>query len=240
MKTGFWDTFLRLIFPDRCICCGKTVEMHHIYCPACEGALPRIAPPLCLACGMNKKDCTCAKHKNYFSGCVAPFYYEGGIRNGIRRLKFRQKTYIAEGLAAEMAATAKAIYGEHAFDLIACVPLTQARKKQRGYNQSELLAAKAAGQLGIPFRPDILSKLFDNQPQHKLPASERTGNVAGVFHCPLPAEVADKKILLIDDIKTTGATLNECAKMLLLSGAEEVTCLCGAIVRRHKTDSPPA
>ncbi len=234
MEIGFLDTFLRFFFPDRCICCGKTIEMHHLYCPACEKNLPRIHPPLCLSCGMNQKDCTCTKHKNYFSQCIAPFYYENGIQNGIRRMKFQQKTYAAEGFGIEMAALAKQIYGNNAFDFIACIPLTKKGKRERGYNQSELIAKEIAKQLCIPFYPTILVKLFDNRPQHKLPAAERTGNVAGVFECTEPELVADKKILLIDDIKTTGATLNECAKMLLLNGAQEVTCLCSAIVREHK------
>ena len=235
MESGILDTLLRFFFPDHCICCGKTVDIHQLYCTACEKDLPRIGPPLCLSCGMNKKDCTCAKHKNYFSQCIAPFYYENGIQDGIRRLKFQEKTYAAEGFGIEMAALVQQIYGKNAFDLIACVPLTNKRKKERGYNQSELLALETAKQLHIPFKPLLLTKLYDNHPQHNLSAPERAGNVAGVYDCNQPNQTADKKILLVDDIKTTGATLNECAKMLLLSGAQEVTCICCAIVRKQNT-----
>ena len=133
-----------------------------------------------------------------------------------------------------MAALAKQIYGNNAFDFIACIPLTKKGKRERGYNQSELIAKEIAKQLCLPFYSTILVKLFDNRPQHKLPAAERTGNVAGVFECTEPELAEGKKILLIDDIKTTGATLNECAKILLLNGAQEVACLCSAIVREHK------
>lgn len=234
MKRDSWETLLRLFFPDRCICCGKVVAFGEKYCPSCFAALPRIPLPVCLYCGMALEDCACNRKRAYYQQCTAPFYYEGGIRSGLQALKFHGKSSFANGLAEEMAEWACKIYGRHTFDLAACVPMTPKRVKQRGYNQSILLAQKTAELLHLPFSPHILRKIFDNRPQHSLPAEERTGNVAGVFDCTDASAVKGKHVLLIDDIKTTGATLNECAKMLRIAGAQSVSCLCCAVVYQKR------
>lgn len=234
MKADLTQDILRFFFPDRCICCGRVVSFKEKYCNECLGSLPRIKPPLCLYCGASAEDCTCKRKKSYYSRCIAPFYYDGGIRDGLQALKFHGKIARADGFAEEMAAFARKVYGGNQFDLAVCVPMTRGQIKNRGYNQSALLAKRAAELLNIPFAPNALSKVFDNHPQHSLPSGERSGNVAGVFDCRDEAAVTGKHILLIDDIKTTGATLNECAKMLIIAGAESVSCLCCAVVRREK------
>lgn len=236
MTGGVVQDILRFFFPDRCICCGKVVDFKEKYCAECREKLPRVAPPLCLYCGVSVKDCTCKRKKSYYSRCIAPFYYDGGIRGGLQALKFRGKITRADGLAEEMAAFAQKVYGDNQFDLAVCVPMTRGQIKKRGYNQSALLAQKTAELMKIPFSSEALLKVFDNQPQHSLPSAERSGNVAGVFDCGDANAVNGKHILLIDDIKTTGATLNECAKMLIISGAKSVSCLCCAVVRRQ---NPP-
>lgn len=233
MKSNVAEDILCLFFPDRCLCCGKVVGFKEKYCADCRESLPRIKPPLCLYCGASVEDCRCEHKRSHYERCIAPFYYDGGIREGLKSLKFYGKSARADGLAEEMAAFACEVYGENQFDLAVCVPMTRKQLKQRSYNQSALLAEKTARLLGVPFSRRGLIKIFDNNPQHSLPSGKRGGNVAGVFECGDGAAVRGRHILLIDDIKTTGATLNECAKMLILAGAKSVSCLCCAVVRRE-------
>lgn len=232
MKKKAAEDILRFFFPDRCLCCGKVVGFKEKYCPDCREKLPRIKPPLCLYCGASLKDCRCDRKRSHYNRCVAPFYYDAGIREGLKSMKFYGKSARADGFAEEMTAFAREVYGDNQFDLAVCVPMTRRQVKQRGYNQSALLAEKIAELLNIPFSKRGLIKIFDNSPQHSLPSGKRGGNVAGVFECGDESAVNNKHILLIDDIKTTGATLNECAKMLLLAGAKSVSCLCCAVVRK--------
>jgi len=118
------------------------------------------------------------------------------------------------------------------FDLIACIPITKKQHKKRGYNQSWLLAAELGTLLGLPASQHLLLKPADIKPQHSLNAKERQANVLDAFCVQSDADVAGKTILLCDDIKTTGATLNEGAKTLLAAGAAEVYAVCAAAVRQ--------
>lgn len=108
-----------------------------------------------------------------------------------------------------------------------------AREKERGYNQSALLARELSALLGVPADCHALCKSIDTPAQHALKGAERRGNVFGVFEVPAPESVEGKTILLCDDIKTTGATLDECAKTLKLAGAKEVYCVCIAVTRKQ-------
>lgn len=231
MNSELKKTLAHIFFPTRCTCCGKIIYDGWRYCTKCANALPRILPPLCTKCGADELTCSCKGKKMYYTSCAAPFYYVSVVRDGIKRFKFSGKSVAAEGFGKEMADIVTERHGHKAFNVITYVPMTEKAVKERGYNQSKLLAEVVADDLMIQCR-ELLVKNTENKPQHTLKAVNRSGNVLGVFDCPNPEAVKDKTILLVDDIKTTGATLNECAKILMMAGAKRVDCVCCAIVNR--------
>lgn len=163
-----------------------------------------------------------------YDGITSPFYYEGGIADGIARLKFGGRDFMAYHFAKDMAKEVEKDFGDIKFDYITFVPITSFQWRHRDYNQSELLATELSKQLKIPVR-NVLEKLFDNNVQHESSQNRRKGNVLGVYDVRESESVKGKTILLVDDIKTTGSTLNECAKIMKIRGAEKVYCVTAAL-----------
>lgn len=218
----------RLFYPPRCACCNQVVAHNKLLCEECADKLPRIEGRVCTACGREKEFCG-KNHRFEFIRCAAPFYYTGPVRDGISGLKFRGHKAAAVYFGIEMAEIVRRRFARVSFDFVTCVPLSEERQRERSYNQAALLASEVAARLEISFEMEALSKLFDNKPQHSLSRAERRGNVLGVYEAA-EGLVRDKIILLVDDIETTGSTLNECAKMLKLRGAREVYALTACIV----------
>ena len=165
---------------------------------------------------------------DFYSFCVAPLFYEAAVKDSIRRYKFHnmrgyRRTYgslLAECVDAHTAGQ---------FDLITWVPVSRKRLRKRGYDQAELLARETAPYLDKPLIP-TLQKMKDVAAQSSIGGREaRKVNIAGAYVVLDPAAVSGKRVLLMDDVLTTGSTLSECARMLLLAGATEV--LCATIAR---------
>ena len=208
--------------------CNRVIDMNATYCDECQPKMPYILGDRCSFCGESKNDCSCKKHKHHYSRIVAPFYYEDGARNAF--LKLKKYPVYAEGIAEECVAVIDECYSDIDFDLVTCVPLNKRRKRLNGFNQSEILAKKIAEKTGTEFSP-VLCTVFDAKSQHKLKSVFRAGNVRGIYDKIKGKSVAGKKVLLVDDIKTSGATLNECALILRLYDAEEVFAVAGAVAR---------
>lgn len=229
----FADRALCILFPRRCRYCGAVIEPSETLCDGCKNDLPRITPPACLFCGCAQADCVCKSKKNFYDAVAAPFYYEGAIVKAIDRMKFHDKAFMADVLGEDMLKTVNNVYSDRHFDLVCFVPFSQSDKKSREFNHSELIAHKIADGLHAECA-DIIEKIYDVPTQHSLGREERKGNVFGVFEISDAERAKDKTVLLVDDIKTTGATLNECAKMLKLSGAKEVSCVTFAVTKKRK------
>ncbi|MCD7749374.1 MAG: ComF family protein [Oscillospiraceae bacterium] len=166
----------------------------------------------------------------FFSQCVSALYYEGPVRSGILRYKFSGVRAYAAAFGEQVAAC---IYEcvETDYDILTWVPLDPGRRRKRGYDQTELIAREAARRLCRELTP-TLKKRRGIQPQSQSGSPERRkANIAGAYTALDPSAIAGKRILLIDDIVTTGSTLSECAKTLLLAGAEEVVCATLASTR---------
>jgi len=218
------------LLPKMCIACNKRIHEDDEFCSNCAPFMKRVSTPTCKACGKSKKRCpTAHKSMNYDFVC-APFYYKGAIREGLKRFKFNNRQNSADFFAEEMVNFLKKEHPDAEFDYITFVPMTKKQIEERGYNQSQLLAEKVAEKLNVECRNDILIKLYDIEPQHNLNAMYRQGNVAGVFDVDNKKIIKHKSILVVDDIKTTGYTLNECAKMLRQYDAGYIGCVCAAIV----------
>jgi len=209
---GIRASLLDVLFPPRCVFCRHVLKSGETdVCAKCAPLLPR-------ASGSRA-----SKKGEFFDKCVSPFYYKGLVRQSILRFKFGGKTGYAGSYAKFLAKTVSdELCGE--YDLITWVPISAKREKKRGYDQSMLLAMATALELGT-VAVSALSKDVDVPAQSGLGSGEkRRANVSGVYSVPDRELVAGRKILLIDDIVTTGATLSECARTLLMAGAADVVC----------------
>lgn len=229
------DTFLWLFFTEHCRYCNSLVNKGEKICADCRENLPVIEGERCRFCGASKDRCGCKKHRMGYDGITSPFYYENGIKDGIQKLKFSGKEHISYTLAKDMAKSVKSDFSNVKFDFICYVPFTTAQKIRRNYNQSELLAEHISKTLKIPLKK-ILVKLFETDSQHNKNFRNRRGNVFGVYDVKDSADVKDKTILLVDDIRTTGATLDECAWMLKIRGAKSVYCVTAALTGKKITE----
>lgn len=214
---SIFSSFLDLLFPPKCPFCGRVMERAGI-CPACEKELPWT------------QDAEALREDVGGLCCAAPLWYEDVAREGILRFKFQGGSAAAEPLG-ELVARCAAEHLSGRFDTVTWVPLNKRRLRKRGYDQVELLA-RAACRLWDSEPVRLLEKTVDNPPQSGLtePAARRA-NVLGVFEVPEPEKVQGRRILLIDDICTTGSTLLECVRELKAAGAEEVVCAVVAFAR---------
>ena len=146
------------------------------------------------------------------------FKYEDLIRNQIISLKFYEKPYIYKTIAYFLKNMQKSFENLKKYDIIIIVPISKQRKKDRGYNQSELIAKEISKIINIPVAKNILYKIKNTIPQSSLNKKQREENAKGVYKVHNITKLYNKKILIIDDIYTTGNTVNECANMLLQKG----------------------
>jgi competence protein ComFC len=208
---SFFSTVMDLLFPPKCPFCHHVLrDSRQLLCSSCEQSLP-----------YTKNDCT--QEGDYFSICVSPLYYEGVVRESFHRFKFKSATGYAGAYGKLIANCIREnLMGQ--YDLISWVPLSAQRLKHRGYDQSMLLAMSTALELE-DVAVETLIKHTDVPAQSGLGGEEhRRANIAGVYKASDPDLVAGKRILLIDDIITTGSTLSESAKTLKLAGAEQILC----------------
>ena len=217
LKTWLLD----LLFPPKCPFCGKLLSgKGERICMQCRSVLPRTRE------GDSVK-------VDYMTKAVAPFYYEKLVRESFLRYKFYGASSYSAVYAEFLAETVSRELAE-GYDLITWVPLSRKRLRQRGYDQARLLAEKTAANLGKPVI-STLKKTRNTKVQSTLTTKEeRRGNISGSYAVMGQADIQGKRILLVDDILTTGATLSECARVLLLGGAASV---CGAAFARKRSDS---
>lgn len=225
------DFVLWLVFTKHCRYCNKLITKNEDLCEDCKESLPRIEGERCNFCGAGKERCACKKHRMKHDGITAPFYYEGGIKESLKLLKFNNKSHLAFTLAEDIAKSVQKDFEGVQFDFICFVPFSNMQKLERNYNQSELLAEHLSERLKIPVK-NALVKLFDVKTQHDMANQSRKGNVHGIYDVKYGFSVTGKTILLVDDIMTTGETLNNCAVILKIRGAEKVYCATAAITAK--------
>ncbi len=231
-KAYLKEAVLSFIFPKRCRFCDSVMDFRRIECKKCADEIEKIVGEVCLLCGYMKKDCFCKGHKHYYKAIVAPFYYEGAAGKAIRRIKRLNDEKTVKMFSEEMSRTFDEYLGYLSYDYVTSVPLSDLALTKRGYNQAELLARELALRLSLPYI-ETLSKTNETKMQHTLTKTERTGNLLGIFEPFIGDILEDKRIILVDDVKTTGATLDECAKTLMIAGAQEVVCVCAAITKHE-------
>ena len=211
------SSILDLLFPPKCPFCGRVLDTPGI-CLACRRELPWTEGTDALRQGPDG------------FRCAAPLWYEGLAKEGLHRFKF-QGMSSAAGPLGELIAQCAAEHLSGAFDTVTWVPVSAKRLRQRGYDQARLLAESAC-RLWETRPARLLQKTVHNPAQSGLKeAAARRINVQGVYEPGNAAEIQGRRILLIDDICTTGATLAECARVLREAGAEDVVCAAVALTR---------
>lgn len=229
----FKEFLLWMILTKHCPYCDKVINKNDSVCENCRDNLPEIVEETCKFCGAEKKRCSCKKHRMGYDGITSPFYYEGGIKECIHKFKFNGKDYLGSTLAKAMSEKVMIDFKDVTFDFICFVPFSKMQKLRRNYNPSEILAENIASTLHVPLK-NVMVKLFDTNIQHNMQVKNRSGNVFGIYDVDEFCDVKGKTILLVDDIKTTGATLNECAWILKIRGAENVYCVTAALTGKEK------
>ena len=211
----------RLIFPDKCLLCGKMLPKEHLY--------------LCKRCTTDTPEALKLKQKiPFLSGAFALWYYEGAVRTSILRYKFGRRRGYARDYGTILASKLEDV--REKYDLILWVPVSKLRKLRRGFDQVELVVRVFCKELGMTPSP-CLKKIRHNPPQSGIASTaQRRANVLGAYKVLNPDLVRGKRILLLDDIITTGATISECAKTLMAAGAKEVYGVAIATTRQHKSN----
>ena len=203
---------LELLFPPKCIICQKILTGRETICPECARSLP-------VATG------TQIKHKVEFTeGCYAPFFYEEPLRSAFLRYKFSGREHYAAIFGKWMA---DCLTGQEQteFDFVTFAPLSRLRRWRRGYDQAELLAKEIASHLNLPLVPTLTKAYRSPLSQLEGERSIRSARIMGAYSLRKGADVREKRILLVDDITTSGATLSACAQVLKCAGASEITCV---------------
>ena len=224
------------IYPRGCVVCGEPLEFGKRDHPArlhdgCKEFLKPVEGPVCYICGksINETETLCGDCKNTdrsFDGAVSVFEYNNALKESVYRFKYKNKREYASAFAYMIAKHHKKIIGYWRPDVVIPVPMHPEKKKVRGYNQAEILAKETALILGIKFEADTLIRKKMTVPQKELGIQKRYSNLEGAFE--VKKDIGKSKVLLIDDIYTTGATFDSCARALKAKGAEKVygTSLC--------------
>ena len=215
MKLYHW--LMELLFPPKCVLCGTLLKAGET--------------DLCRTCRTEAPEYPNRKIKlQFLDSFAAVWYYEGNVRRSLLRFKFQNARSYASCYGRMLAMKLLREYPE-GFDVLTWVPVSRLRRLRRGYDQLELLAKAVGAELGMTPVP-MLKKIRNNRPQSRLEsASARRANVLGAYKLLDGAQAKGKRVLLLDDILTTGATAGECARMLLSAGAKEVHCAAVAAAR---------
>ncbi len=234
-----WTRFINFILPNRCLLCGRVINSKNSVCVDCFEKITFITKPYCQHCGMpfishieqgeNLLCVNCLTHKDNFRLCRAAIEYDEFSKKLLLDFKFADHIENKKIFAQWMYIAGKDIFTAGA-DMIIPVPLHYTRLLNRKYNQSAILARELSVLTGIKTEYDVLKKVRHTLPQAKCNRDERKRNVKGAFAVSAPEKIKGKRIILTDDIFTTGSTLKECAKVLLKAGAKSVDALTVAKV----------
>lgn len=199
---------LALLFPPKCVLCGRLLERYELdLCDHCRGEAPELRQ--------------WKKKIRFLDSVTALWHYEGEVRGSLIRYKFHGKRHYAAAYGRLLAMRILRTHDED-FDVLTWVPISRRRKLRRGYDQVELLARAVGAELKIP-AVRCLRKIRHNPAQSGISGqAERQANVLGVYRAVDPDRFRGERVLILDDVITTGATMSECARVLLTAGAGEV------------------
>lgn len=202
---------LDLIYPPRCPFCGRVLNRgEEGLCSSCQKSLPWVEKP--------------GKTVDFCDACLSPLWYREGVRRAVHCYKFRGGREHSRFFATVMAQSLSDQWAEPV-DAIVWVPLSKKHLRRRNYDQAELLARRVGELTGLPVVPGLVKVRETATQSHIVKDAQRRANVLGAYAVAPGAELAGKRLVLVDDVCTSGATLSECAACLKMAGAESVTGL---------------
>ncbi len=221
---------LDVVYPRVCTVCGAPPDAGGHLCWDCRADLPVIQLPFCSVCGDPVEGridhdyvCSwCCSERPAYAMARSALRYRGPVRELLQALKYRGASHLRADLAGYLVACVSAQFPREVFDAVTGVPLHARRERERTYNQSILLARELATRLGAPLEGRCLRRDAATPTQTHLTAAQRRENVRGAFSAPDPEWVHGRRLLLVDDVMTTGATVGECARVLCRAGAASV------------------
>jgi len=235
LLTPIYRVVVHFLYPQRCTCCRLDLSYKNTspLCGACADKLKQPGPLICRRCGRVLSSggaycfaCRGSKADKYKCKIIrSAFIFNEPVRRLVHALKYRQNVALAKYMGGQMASFFPRISELKNVNYVVPVPLFARRLRQRGFNQSELLARVVAEKLNLPLDTVSLIRTRDTGSQTKLGREARERNMQGAFKCVAPEKVKGKIILLIDDVCTTGATLESCAVALRNAGARRVVAL---------------
>ena len=235
---GFWDKIKKFFTENlfstrwRCLLCGKEIFDGGYFCAECKKSLPYNDGPVCNHCGrkvnVRQEYCsTCKGRLLSVDQCRSVFVYKSPVSNLIKKMKFDGGSYIAESFGEQLSSLYLKNYLNA--DCVVFVPMTKKLERKRGYNQSKLLALEFSKRTGLPIA-DCIEKKIQTDRQATLNRAERLKNLKGVFKVTSRKAVKGKKVVIIDDVTTTGATAEALSSKLKQAGAINVYLLTVASV----------
>jgi competence protein ComFC len=240
MIKSLFHSLLNFIFPPFCASCHKKMLQPEggLICEACWGSLERWSPQSCQRCGaglhasiQDQMPLLCPKCRIAGWACadiraIGPF--KAPLADAVHLLKYSDRRSVVKKLSLFMEQSLAGAEQYRTADLILSVPLHPARKRERGYNQAQLLGQALGSLLDKPSPENIITRARHTQTQTKLNKQQRLENVRDIFTVRKPEQVKGKTVILIDDVLTTGATIGSCAGTLLNNGASQVLALTAA------------
>lgn len=222
---------LDLLFPPLCHCCKAFIpEAGDLFiCAECLKKIHFLVAPFCRACGTpfgteEGRDHICGACLIHppFHTCRSATLFDGPVQELVHRFKYGRRVHLSQPLGLLTARALAPFCEEAAPDLMLPVPLHRKKLRQRGYNQSQLIGAVLGKEWGVPLELGNLRRIRWTEPQTGLDAADRRGNVSGAFALRDPQRVKGKRVLLVDDVLTTGSTVRSCAKPLREAGAAAI------------------
>lgn len=235
-KGIFWldRQILGLLYPPRCPVCDQVIWPKQRICHACRKKIHAVLEPACMKCGKPLSDSRkefcydCRQKKHFFEQGKALWVYDQEIKRSIYRFKYQNRREYGRTYASEMAEQFGCWIRSRKIQAIIPVPLHKNRQRQRGYNQAEILALELGRILGLPVYNDILIRIKDTKPQKILNDAERKNNLKKAFKTTEDI-VQLQCVLVVDDIYTTGSTLDAAACVLAKAGVKEINICCISI-----------
>ena len=209
-----FERVLLWFFPRRCVWCENVTEPRHMLCPSCSASAPEPLPD------------TLLRHTDI--PLISVYTYHSRANRILLRFKFRDARCLAPSIGYAMGEAASHMLKQPSEWLFCCVPMSEEQRKERGYNQSALLASAAARWVGADCDNTLLRKRCKTQTQHNLPIAAREQNVKDAYEIrdkEAASQVGSRGIVLCDDIATTGSTLRACVKALQAAGLKHIVCL---------------
>src|SRR5438445_1970475 len=229
-KFELLQSAVSLLYPPLCTICGRSVRAGEYLCNQCEAKTVRIVAPFCQKCSEPFEGAitgvftcaNCAHRRIYFDAAVAAYRGRGIVRQIIHEFKYGRRIHLRHLVARWLCAAFddERLRGRK-FDIIVPVPLHPTRQRERGFNQASLLAELLTARVSVPCKP-VLKRIRYTTTQTALDRAERMENLHNAFRLRRNANVRGLRVLLIDDVLTTGSTLSECARILKRSGAISV------------------